>query len=90
MAVHWVNYDLNKSGQDYDKLTTYLKSHNGWARPVRSSFFVDTELTAGELRDGIKTVIDGNDVVMVVTLNERSWGSFNVPKTVTDWLRAHL
>jgi hypothetical protein len=90
MAVHWVNYDLNKSGQDYEKLITYLKSHNSWARPVRSSFFVDTDLTAGQLRDGIKKVVDGNDVVMVVTLTSRSWGSFNVPTKVTDWLRAHL
>jgi hypothetical protein len=90
MAVHWVNYDLNKSGQDYEKLIAYLKSHNSWARPVRNSFFVDTNLSAGELRDGIKTVVDGNDSVMVVTVTGQGWGSFNVPKEVTDWLRAHL
>lgn len=90
MAVHWVNYDLNKSGQDYTKLIEYLKSHQGWAKPLKSSFFVKTALTAAQLRDGVKTHIDANDSVLVVTVTEQSWASFGISKDVTDWMKKNL
>jgi len=90
MAVHWVNYDLNKSGQNYEKLITYLKSHNSWARPVRNSYFVQTPLSASALRDGIKQHVDSNDVVMVVSVTSSDWATSNVPADVTAWLRQHL
>lgn len=90
MAVHWVNYDLNKSGQDYDKLIEYLKSHEGWAKPVRSSYFVKTSLSAVELRTQIQQHVDSNDAVLVVQVNNASWGSLNIPKEVTDWMQKQL
>lgn len=90
MAVHWVNYDLNKTGQDYTKLVDYLKSHQSWARPVRNSYFVQTKLTATGLRDGIKKHVDGNDSVMVVTVTSADWAGLNIPQDVVAWLRNHL
>lgn len=39
---------------DDTKLIDYLKSHQTWAKPLKSSFFVKTPPTAGQLRDGIK------------------------------------
>lgn len=90
MAVHWVNYDLNKSGQDYTKLIEYLKSHQSWAKPLKSSFFVKTSLTAGQLRDGIKDNIDANDDVVVVTATGQSWATYGIPSDVTEWLKENL
>ncbi len=90
MAVHWVNYDLNKTGQDYTKLIEYLKSHQSWAKPIKSSFFVKTTLTAGELRDGIKKHIDTNDDIVVVTVTGQSWATYGIPSDVTDWMRENL
>lgn len=90
MAVHWVNYDLNKSGQDYTKLIDYLKSHQGWAKPLKSSFFVKTSLTAGQLRDGIKQHIDANDDVVVVTVNGQSWATYGLSDQINAWLRDNL
>ncbi|OFI38595.1 hypothetical protein BIU82_04560 [Arthrobacter sp. SW1] len=89
MAVHWVNYDLNKSGQDYTKLIEYLKSHQSWAKPLKSSFFVKTTLTASQLRDGVKEHIDPNDDVVVMTANS-SWATYGISKPVTDWLKVNL
>ncbi|MEV7607903.1 hypothetical protein AB0N61_00310 [Microbacterium sp. NPDC089320] len=90
MAVHWVNYDLNKSGQDYAKLIEYLKSHDSWAKPLKSSFFVKTSLTAGQLRDGIKQHIDSNDGVVVIPVDGRGWASYGIPSKVTDWMKKNL
>jgi hypothetical protein len=90
MAVHWVNYDLNKSGQDYTKLIEYLKSHQPWAKPLKSSFFVKTSLSAGQLRDGIRQHIDTNDDVVVVTVGGQGWATYGLSKELNDWLHANL
>ena len=90
MAVHWVNYDLRKPGQNYEGLITYLKSHASWAKPLKSSFFVKTSLSAAQLRDGILNYIDSGDAVVVVQVEGRSWASYGVPKEVGDWMRTNL
>jgi hypothetical protein len=90
MAVHWVNYDLNKSGQDYTKLIEYLKSHQSWAKPLKSSFFVKTTLSASQLRDGVKAHVDANDSVLVVTATGQNWASFGIPADVAAWLKKNL
>lgn len=90
MAVHWVNYDLNKAGQNYDGLTTYLKSHNGWSKPLKSSFFVKTELTAAQLRDGIKGHIDTNDDVVVVPVGGHGWATYGLSAELNTWLRNNV
>lgn len=87
MAVHWVNYDLNKSGQDYTKLIDYLKSHQSWAKPLKSSFFVKTSMTAGQLRDGITPYIDSNDDVVVVTVTGQNWATHGISNEVTNWMK---
>ncbi|MGM7699427.1 hypothetical protein [Microbacterium sp. A84] len=90
MAVHWVNYDLNKSGQDYTKLTEYLKSHQSWAKPLKSSFFVKTPLTAVQLRDGINNHIDGNDDVVIVTVGGQGWATHGANKDAVEWIKNNL
>lgn len=90
MAVHWVNYDLNKTGQDYSKLIDYLQSHQSWARPVRSSYFVKTSLTASQLIDGIRQHIDTNDAVAVVTVTGQYWSTIGVPSEVSDWMNQNI
>ena len=90
MAVHWVNYDLRKQGQDYTKLIDYLKSSGTWAKPLDSSFFVSTTLTAAQLRDGIMEHIDSNDAVVVVDVTSDDWAAFGISEKVTDWMKDEL
>lgn len=90
MSVHWVNYDLNKTGQDYAKLIAYLKSHQSWAKPLKSSFFVKTTLTSMELLEGIMEHIDANDAVVVVTVTNSSWASIRISSEVNEWLQENL
>ncbi|MFI8592607.1 hypothetical protein [Dietzia maris] len=90
MALYWVNYDLNKNDKDYKTVIDYLKSHQSWAKPLKSSFLVKTTLTAAQLRDGIKANIDANDSVLVITVTGQSWASVRVPKDVTDWMKEQL
>ena len=95
MAVHWVNYDLNKTGQDYTKLIDYLKSHISWAKPLKSSFFVKTSQTAAEVRDGCTQYIDANDddddvVVVTVTVTVTVWATYGLSPEVNEWQKTNL
>ncbi|GAA3691894.1 hypothetical protein GCM10022377_00310 [Zhihengliuella alba] len=90
MAVHWVNYDLNKTGQDYNKLIEYLKSHKAWARPLASSFFVKTSLTTGQLRNGITQHIDANDDVLVIEINGQRWATYGLSEKMGTWMKTHI
>jgi hypothetical protein len=90
MAVHWVNYDLNKTGQNYDSLITYLKSHDSWAKPLKSSFLVKTSLTVTQLRDGILQHIDSNDAVLVFNVDGKFWGGYGLPDDVATWLKNNV
>lgn len=90
MAVYWVNYDLNASGQDYEKVIEYLKSHETWAKPLKSSFLVKTNLTPAELCTGARQHMDANDAILVMQVDGANWAALGVPKEVTDWLRAHV
>jgi hypothetical protein len=90
MAVHWVNYDLNKTGQNYESLITYLKSHNGWAKPLKSSFLVATNLDVGELRTEIVKHVDSTDDVLVINVDSKSWASWGLSYEVNNWIKANV
>ncbi len=90
MAVHWVNYDLNKSGQNYDELIKYLKSGDSWCKPLKSSFLVKTSASVATLRDGIKKYIDTNDDVLVINVDGKSWGSYGLSEEVNTWLSNNI
>ncbi len=90
MAVHWVNYDLNQSGKDYDGLISYLQSHDAWARPVKSSFLVVTSLTAAQLRDGMLDHLDANDDTLVISVSGESWASYGLSEELNTWLSQNL
>ncbi|MBY6422914.1 hypothetical protein HQ351_19600 [Rhodococcus sp. BP-258] len=85
-----MNYDLNRTGQNYEKLIAYLKSHDSWAKPLASSFFIKTNLTVAELRDAIKQHVDANDSVVVVNVDGQGWGTYGVDKKVSDWMHASI
>lgn len=67
-----------------------MKSHQGWVKPLKSSFFVKTSLTAAQLRDGIKEHIDVHDDIVVVTVTGASWTTYGISSTVADWMKRNL
>lgn len=56
-------------------------------KPLYSVWFVDTNKTVSEIRDGAKRHTDSNDKIFVAEWDTRSgWASYALPKGVTDWL----
>ena len=89
MSVKIISYDLDypEKFEDYEDLIGYIKSLGSWAKPLYSVWLVDTDKTASEIRDGAMRHIDNNDKLFVAEWNTDSgWASYNLPKSVTDWL----
>lgn len=76
MKAYMVSYDLDKPGQDYEKLIKRLKEH-GAVRILLSQWALRTNWSAIQLRDDLKGYIDGNDRLLVSELMGE-WASWNI------------
>ncbi|WP_284740762.1 hypothetical protein [Amycolatopsis sp. RTGN1] len=85
-----VGYDLNRPGQNYADLITFLKSQKSWCHPLDSTWLVTTSQNTAQFRDEVKRFIDSNDEALVVNVGGDAWASFNLSTTVNDWLKAHV
>lgn len=56
-----VGYDLYKPLQNYKDLIDKLKGFATWWHHLDSTWLVRTNLTAPQLRDQLKTLIDSDD-----------------------------
>ena len=73
MAVYLVSYDLDKPGQDYPRLITELE-RLGAVRILYSEWIFSSTSSAEQIRNWLKSFIDGNDMLLVVALTgEAAW-----------------
>ena len=85
--LYLITYDLNKPGQEYDKLYETIKDMGPWWHHLDSTWLVDTDLGTSDIRDRVKAVIDSNDHVLVVKFGS-NWASFN-SKRANEWIHKH-
>jgi len=90
MTLHVVTYDLRKPGRNYDGLIDHLQSYAGWWHCLESMWFVESTLTAAELRDKIRTFVDANDGVLVMDVRTRSWATLGLSNQCNTWLKENL
>lgn len=85
MAVYIVTYDLNTPGKDYKDLLAAIRQYTH-CYALKSAFFIDTQETHIQVRDRLMALIDGNDMLYVMTIT-RAWGA-NRKVPCTEWLNA--
>jgi len=77
-----ITYDLHNPGQDYRKVHQYIASQAGPGRFLHaegSVWFVDTAAAPQRWQEGLATVTDTNDEIIVARLaHSVYWG--NAPK----------
>ena len=88
MTVYQISYDLNRPGQDYNAVIDAIKDLGAWAHPLKSMWFVDTQLTASGLYDVMRKFIDGSDRLFIsrVTADHAGW----MDSEVVEWLKGRL
>ena len=78
MAVHMIVYDLQRQGQKYPEIDKKIQSITGkYWRILESTWIVQTDLTAVQVREMISPLTDANDKLVVVRLSgEAAWKGF--------------
>ena len=74
MHLFSVSYDLLKPGKDYESLYARLRALSA-KRVLYSQWMLKTSMTAAQLRDDLKRLIDTNDRLLVidVTTGAMAW-----------------
>ena len=87
--IYCISYDLNSPGQDYPSLYDTIKTFGDWIHPVDSTWFVNSSLSAKEIRDSLRTVTDDTDAVIITTASAPgAW--FGLSDGATIWLKERL
>ncbi len=77
MAAYMITYDLNSSGQKYDKVIQAIKdsSTGAWCSYWKSSYLIKSSLTPNQISDNIKPHLDSNDHLIIIEVknNYQGW-----------------
>jgi hypothetical protein len=88
LSIYLVTYDLKNPGRNYQPVHDYLKRFT-YCKGLESVWLVQTTMSAEQIRDALRTVIDLNDVVFVVPIaKEALWASWNY--SCAAWLNSPL
>lgn len=91
MPVYIVTYDLHKNASplDYERLITLIKEEGIWACLGGSSYMVESEQTAKELRNHYASVLTTTDMLYVgVVTAPAAWHGYS--EEVSDWIKNKL
>lgn len=89
MNPYLITYDLNKPGQDYQKLFDAIKKLGIWWHCLDSNWIVKSNQTSVQICDYLKSFIDSNDKLLVVRLSgEAAWTGFD--NDCSEWLKNNL
>lgn len=90
MKSYLVIYQLSLPETSYANLIAYLKTSPQWARPCANTWIIKTTTDVATIRDGLRDRTTKSDKVLVTEVASGNWGTYNVSKEVTDWLKNNL
>lgn len=91
MPAYMISYDLRRD-RNYDALTQQLRTWN-CVRPLRSLWFGNLTGSAETIRDLLRTLIDGDDGLLVIEIKPTSdWAGIRLEDSdrVEAWMRANV
>lgn len=91
MAIYIVTYDLHKDATptDYERLLNLIKEEGCWACLGGSSYLVESEQSAINLRDHYSTVLSAEDMLYVGLVKApAAWHGYS--QEVSNWIKQKL
>lgn len=91
MSVYIVTYDLHKGATpfDYERLVKLIKEEGSWACLGMSSYLVESEQSARQLRDHYKDVLVEEDMLYVGMVEApAAWHGYS--EEVSEWIKNKL
>ena len=89
METYIISYDLNSAEpSDYTKLSNCIKSFGVWAHITESTWAINTDKTAKEIRDEISNFMpEGSRLFVVRSGLSSAWRNVICSN---DWLKKYL
>lgn len=95
--IYLIAYDLNQPGQNHEAVDNLIQStwSNGAAiRILQSTWLVESNLSAQQVYDKVRTVMDENDFIMVSKVDTSAYANGYsyagwLPKVACNWWKAH-
>jgi len=89
MAIYNISYDLSAPGRDYKDLYEAIKKLGAWARPVESTWLVDTAVSLTDTRSRLAATMDSNDKLIITTCAKgAAWQKLS--DDVSKWIKERL
>ena len=87
MSIIEINYDLNRTGQNYEGLINKIKAiANGYARPCKSLWLIKTNMTQKEVYGALVPYVDQNDTLLVSRFDIQGCCGWIASGEVLDWI----
>ncbi len=88
MSVLIVSYDLDKPGQNYQRLISLIKAYGSWAQLGGSAYLISATATPQQVRDYLMQALDSSDKLFVgVAPAPSAWAG--MPDEVSNWILAN-
>ena len=88
-VIHQIDYDLRKPGRNYESLYEAIRAFGVYAHALESTWLVETQLSAGQVRDRLRSHTDSNDRLLVTRLTgESAW--YGLDPVVEQWLQQRM
>lgn len=79
---------MSSTPERQNDLIENIKRYNTWARITSTTWCIKADITdAGELRDRLSNNMNDSERLFVVDITRSNWGSFCLPRKVTNWLK---
>ncbi|WBP93195.1 hypothetical protein O6072_18460 [Mycolicibacterium neoaurum] len=89
MSAILITYDLNKPGQDYDRLYEKIKGLGDWWHYLDSTWIVITYISIADVRDQLLQVMDSSDNLLILNISGDAYDGW-LSKDAWDWLKSHV
>lgn len=90
MRTYMIGYDLRKPEKDYPALYEAIKNvADGWWHRLDSTWLINSNLNAAQIRDRINPHIDASDRLLVICVGGE-WATANMPDDANAWLKNSL
>jgi hypothetical protein len=84
-------YQLENNKEDYPLIRTQITSYSKWAKIMDRCWIIKSNKSSSEVRNELSLSIANRGKIFVIDVTEISaWGSYDVDKKVTDWLKENL
>lgn len=91
MTTKLISYDLKTPGKDYKDVIAYIKTLGNWAKPLKSQFFVKTDLSNAAIIEGLKKHgADANDSLLVIEVTGDSSAWTGIPTDASEWMKKNI